>query len=77
MARQTLHLFGCSISDGGSSPYDGAGTEQSQTRFFICDRVDDLPESPGDLDFALVKDENYLLFGNNRTWVKLAKQEEA
>jgi len=71
MARKTLHLFGCSISDGGSSPYDGAGTEQSQTKFFICDTRDDLPDNPNDMDFALNKARGVLLVGNNGNWVRI------
>jgi hypothetical protein len=71
MARQTLHLFGSSISEGESSPYGGEGTDKSQARFFVCDTRDDLPSNPQDLDFALNKDDRTLLFGCNGSWVEV------
>jgi hypothetical protein len=71
MAKQILHLFGSSISDGESSPYGGEGTDKSQVKFFICDTRDDLPDNPDDMDFALNKEHGVLLVGNNGHWVRI------
>ena len=71
MARKTLHLFGYLTPAGGSSTYDEADYQEAQSRFFICDTRDDLPDNPGDMDLALTKDDSTLFFGNNGVWVQV------
>jgi len=68
MARKTLHIFGHSEAD--SSQYDSE-IDYAQARFFICDTAADLPDSVGDMDFALTKDDSGFFVGNNGTWIEI------
>jgi hypothetical protein len=70
MGRKTLHLFGHQTPDGGTSAYDD-DVQCDESRFFICDTRDDLPDNPADMDFALNKERSVLLVGNNGNWVRI------
>ena len=69
MARKVLYVFGHQ-SNIDVSQYDDE-TRYAQARFFICDTVTDLPDTVGDMDFALTKDDSALFFGNNGAWVQV------
>ena len=68
MARQTLHIFGHSEAD--TSQYDSE-VDYAQVRIFICGAAADLPDTVGDMDLALTKDDSVLFFGNNGAWVQV------